>query len=340
MGASLELLQLALEQANDSIAVVKLTGDPETPITFVYANPSFCRVTGFTREELLHPDKPLHRVQEDRNLFEAMLRDIRAGKEVVFEAELLRKDGSKHWTDVRCSPLACGNEIYYVTVCRDATDRRAAEAKRELLSRAIEATSDYVAIYDSTPPSQGGPYIIYANGSFCHALGYSPGEIAGMSYQQLLAPCNDNRVLRSIADSVEQQRITEKEIRVLRRDGTDFWIEFSAEPVKSHSEIPQHWIVVGRDISARRKTVEERAVITRVVDALPSPIHVYAIENECPLLVFNNDSSLTRNFSIDERSLQEARISGEAAETEDGVWIIPLRDRTGAIDILVVSARG
>jgi len=127
-----ELLEFAIEQVNDGIAIMRFTEDVDVPIRIVYANETIERLSGYSREELLDPSNPFLQVQpQNRALYEAHLVNIRAGQPVRFEVELGGKDRST-WMDIRWSPLrySARGVTHYVAVLRDITERRRVQADR------------------------------------------------------------------------------------------------------------------------------------------------------------------------------------------------------------------
>jgi PAS domain S-box-containing protein len=316
-----DLLEFAIEQANDGIAIMEFTSDSDVPMRIVYANETLERFTGFTREELLRPSNPLLKTQpQNRARYDELLRQVRAGKSVRFEIELTGKDRGT-WCEIRWSPLRYkGGEVtHYVAVLRDITEQRRAQAEREVLYRAIEASSDFVAMCGAGKPSEGGPHITYANGAFRHAMGYAADEIIGMSYRRLLAPDNAWRVMQQIEQMFEVSRPIEKEVRLIRRDGSIFWAEVTAYPVRGEG-MNAHWFVLARDISSRKETLRNIALVARALDALPFPIKIYHVEGTQHVAIF-------RNNAADENP--------SAGNENDGASTIALHDIHGVVDALV-----
>lgn len=152
----LDLLEFAVEQANDGIAIMRFTGDGLVPIRIVYANMKIELLSGFSRDELLDPTNPFLRAQpQNRGRYEALLQRVRAGKSVRFEIALGGKNRST-WTEIRWSPLRYdGGEItHYVAVLRE----HPAELAREGLC--VLETSE----------NNGQHRVVYVNDTMCEML--------------------------------------------------------------------------------------------------------------------------------------------------------------------------
>lgn len=329
----IELLEHAVEYANDGIAIMDITGDPIVPVRIVYANPTIERFTGYTNAELLDPSNPLLIVQtENRPMFERLFGEILAGRPVRFDLKLGGKNRST-WVEASWSPLrgADGSITHYVAVLRDLSKWRVANADRNTLYRAIEEIADFVVLCDSTLPSQGGPFVTFANVSFRHALDYNGCRLAGQSFTQLLSPENDALALDHVTRMFESSHLIEKELLIARSDETSFWVELSAHPIDIE-DASAHWFVVARDISARKLSLEQSSLQARGADALPWTVEVKTLDQARATLVDEGNAE-NGGLSAPADILQRA-IAGERAETET-VRLIPLTNHLGEVDAIV-----
>ena len=204
-----------------------------------------------------------------------------------------------------------------------------------LLSRIVDEASDFVLITDFTPPSQGGPFIEYANESLLHAVGYTLAELEGLPYATVIADENDPIVLQTIADNIEAQRVNEKEILLRRKDGSSFWVEFAGKPLDDESTQQRHWVTVGRDITLRKQAVEQMATLMTAMDGVSGHLEIYALENGQYNAIFRNadaDSDISELVEtlLNEPVVREAtalrkRLSqGESVTlTSDGLQLRP-----------------
>lgn len=204
-----------------------------------------------------------------------------------------------------------------------------------LLSRVVDEASDLVLITDFTPPSQGGPFIEYANESLLRATGFTMDELSGRSYHSIISNDNDRVVMETIAHNLEAAQVNEKEILLCRKDGSSFWVEFTGKPLHDEATGSRHWVSVGRDISLRRQTVEQMAALMSALDAVSGHLEIYTLDGGEYTAVFRNrdaDSDISQLVEtlLNEPILREAtalrtRLSaGESVTvTGDGLQIRP-----------------
>jgi len=328
----MELLERAVAQANDGIAVMAITGDPAVPVRIVYANAMIEKFTGYTNVELLDPSNPLLIVQsENRPMFEKLFGEVRHGRSVRFDLKLGGKDRST-WVEANWSPLPSddGTITHYVAVLRDLSEWRVANAERDTLYRAIEETADFIVLCDATPPSRGGPIITFANASFRHALDFNGRRIAGTPFSRLLSPENAALALDHVAHMFESSGLIEKELKIVRSDGSTFWVELSAHPIET-DDASAHWFVVARDISAQRLSIERHSLLSRTIDALPCPVEVKSVAEA----VASGDESRPETGGLWASADTVCRAAAGERVESGGVTLIPLKTHLGEVDAIV-----
>lgn len=102
---------------------------------YLDANPSMCRMLGFTQEQLLGLQAADIVMPEEVPHIAPALEVIRQQFEYQREWQFLRKDGSQFAAEVVATTMPDGNIL---AVVRDVTERKAAEAKIRLLNSELE----------------------------------------------------------------------------------------------------------------------------------------------------------------------------------------------------------
>ncbi len=100
------LLEAALDQAELPVAVTAAGADP----AYVYANPAFLRMSGYSEDELLgKTPKLLYGPKTRRELIERLGECQQTGRSFVGETIHHRKDGSSFLMEVRVDPVRDGD---------------------------------------------------------------------------------------------------------------------------------------------------------------------------------------------------------------------------------------
>lgn len=125
----LRLVQSAVEQVNEGVVITDAQITAPGP-KILYVNPAFTRMTGYTEDELVgRTPRLLQGPETDAAVMTRTRGALRRGEATEGEAVNYRRDGSTylaHWT---IHPLrdAAGNLTHWVSVQRDASERRADE---------------------------------------------------------------------------------------------------------------------------------------------------------------------------------------------------------------------
>ncbi len=137
--AAEEQYRQIFEATGDGLAI----NDPDTGV-LVEANPAYCRMNGYTRDEMIgmHPTRFIH--PEDHPLFTAYLRTALSGGVFQARARNVRKDGTVFDVEVRSSALMFRGKRHVLGVVRDISAE--AEAYRLLESRVEERTRELEAV--------------------------------------------------------------------------------------------------------------------------------------------------------------------------------------------------
>ena len=125
-------LATAVEQADEAVVITDPTG------TIVYVNPSFERVSGYTKWELVGANpRVLHSGQHDREFYADMWSTLTRGETWHGTFVNRRKDGTLFEEDAVLTPIrdANGTTTNYVGVKRDVTRERALERQLAEASR-------------------------------------------------------------------------------------------------------------------------------------------------------------------------------------------------------------
>ena len=130
---ALRLRDRAIEAASVGINIAEAMAKD---VPNIYVNPALCRLTGYTREELLgHNMRLLQGPDTDPIALVEISRALREGANCEVILKNYRKDGTSFWNDLFISPVRdeSGKLTHFVGIQTDVTERRRAEEERHQL---------------------------------------------------------------------------------------------------------------------------------------------------------------------------------------------------------------
>ncbi len=136
------------------------------------------------------------------------------------------------------------------------------QVKREhqlaLLGSVITNTTDAIVITDAFSSSGPGLNIIYVNEAFTKMTGYLPEDVIGKTPKILQGPLTDATQLKQLRNAINNLQPCEIEIINYKKSGDPFWVNLSIVPVANEKFVYTHWIAIQKDITEKRKQMEER----------------------------------------------------------------------------------
>lgn len=270
-----ELFAATVEREQDGVFIVEMNPKDLLRPRVVYANPAFFALTGFEPGDIAAGAYPrLLGPETNRALVVDCAQRVASGETVECEVRLYRKNRTPFWAAVRSHPLD-DPAHYCVLMMRDVTERRVADDHCRLLSQALHEASDLVLITDASASSLREPPIVYANQAFLDATGYALNEIVGNSNLSFYSDENDPVVLSAMQQNIELGLRNEKEALVRRKDGSTFWIEVVGKPFVDANQEHSYRIVIGRDISLRKRSMNELTLLLGAAECLLDRIILY-----------------------------------------------------------------
>jgi len=262
-------LQVFQERAQTELSNKELLAVLETHVLvsisdvqggIVYANDKFCKVSGYTLEELIGQD---HRVvnscHHDKDYIRNMWRTIANGQTWHGEFCNRRKDGELYWVDSTIAPLLDknGKPHQYISIRRDITEQKNNEAKLIALKLALDASSEMILITDAAG------YIQYANPALCLFTGWTADELLKQRPYILDSPNIDQKTLAQMQDRLKHGEAWAGRLLGRRRgmvpiriagqatppDMREYWAKINVTPILASDDSLSGYVQIQHDVS-------------------------------------------------------------------------------------------
>ncbi|MBN2385361.1 PAS domain S-box protein [bacterium] len=263
-----------------------------------------------TFEQLFQADPVYTRHKFIKNMNKA-----RKGKPVRFDWKYCTEQGQVYWFDTVVQYNQTNTDQGQFTILfRDKTRKlridQALRTSEERYRALFDRSLFYVYVHDFE-----GRFLD-VNDEALKALGYSRAELPGLSLETLIHPDDLFKAYQVSEQTLQHgKQLERQEYRIVRKDGTLFWIETDESLLYKDGE-PYAIQGLAHDITERRRTMEELKlrydfihlstqlsknfinlpicdIVKKIHEALPEIVN-FAQSDRCYVLEFSDDeSSLT-----------------------------------------------
>ena len=221
------------------------------------ANNGFCKISGYSREELIGQDhRILNSSVHPREFWVDVWRTIASGQTWRGEVCNRAKDGSLYWVDSTIVPCMGkdGKPEKYVSIRIDITPRKHAERVAEQATNRLDAQLAAIDRSQGRIEFDPGGKIIDVNNNFLETVGYTRDELVGQ-YHEVLVPEADRQ---SIEHSEFWNRLRQGEFQIgehrrVSKHGEDRWIQATYNPVLSDEGEIERVVKYAVDITSQKQ---------------------------------------------------------------------------------------
>ncbi len=278
---------------------------------FVYVNPFFEALSGYTMQELVgtpslnlvHPD--------DRDMVRKKVSRIlkKNSKANTYEYRFIKKNGEVMWVLERITSMEYMGQRAAMGSFMDINQRKVLEdalAKSEEWHRAIlDQMQD--ACYEV---DLQGNYI-FVNEAMCHDLQYSPGEILGHNTTMIVPEEDHTMALEKFLEVFQTGKPCIGLVhRVRRKDGVVGWTEQSVSLLRNRRGKPTGFLCVARNITQRKMLEDALAASEERYRTILEQMHdgcygldldgnyIFINEGVCRDLGYTRDELIGKNASV------------------------------------------
>jgi PAS domain S-box-containing protein len=157
-----------------------------------------------------------------------------------------------------------GKAIRMVGAMQDITQRKKEEQQLKLLESVITNTNDSILITEAEPFDEPGPRILYVNEAFTKLTGYTAEEVIGKTPRILQGPKTDSATLEKLKTCLKNWEACETTLVNYKKNGEEFWINFSITPVADEKGWFTHWIAIERDITESKNEEIQKILLADI----------------------------------------------------------------------------
>ncbi len=149
---------------------------------------------------------------------------------------------------------------------------QALNAELRLTAAAVARLNDMVIISKVMPGDVANQQIIFVNEAFERRTGYTRPDVLGRGWHLLLGADTEAAEIARIGEAVARMEAVSAELLYYTKDHDPYWIEMEMVPFNDEHGTNTHWVMVGRDITERKKSEKHihRLAFFDVLTGLPN----------------------------------------------------------------------
>jgi PAS domain S-box-containing protein len=303
------LLATSLEYVADAIEIT------DSKAKYLYVNPAFEKITGFTQQEVLGqtPAALLRSGKHSAEFYQEAFESVSSGQIWNGLQVSKRKDGTLYDQEVTLSPIlnAAGLLTHIVAVKRDITQRLQAEGRLREAERRWRTLLENMQLVVVGLDSLGR--VEYVNPFFLELSGYTEAEVLGKDWFENFLPQYQKKQVRKCFQEILMQEFhIHHENSILTKSGEERAIAWNNALLRN----PQGEIVgtmsIGEDIT-------ERQVMERIKDEF---ISVVSHELRTPIASIHGGLNLLSSGLIAPQSDKGRRVIEIASENADRLVLL------------------
>jgi PAS domain S-box-containing protein len=156
-----------------------------------------------------------------------------------------------------------GKPIRMIGAMQDVTKQKEEEQRLKLLETVITQTKDSVIITEAEKSSNSIPKIVFVNPAFTQMTGYKANDVVGKSPSIFMGKKSVANEITKLSEALKNKKEFKFETLNNRKNGEEYWVNFSMIPITNKEGEHSHWISIQRDITEEKKQEKEKEQLIR-----------------------------------------------------------------------------
>ncbi|WP_044404157.1 PAS domain S-box protein [Lacinutrix sp. Hel_I_90] len=249
-----------VQEGSDLIAILDVEGN------YLYVSPTSTAVLGIEPEEFTGRNalEFVHPEDVERTL--GSLKKIATEDRVIVEPFRFQNNKKEwRWIETVLTNMLDNSAVKGIVAnSRDITPKIEENHKLKLLESVITHTNDAILITEAEPLDKPGPKIIYVNEAFTKMTGYTSEEVMGKSPRILQGPKSDSEALAKLGVALRNWEPHEITTINYKKNGEEFWVNFTVTPVTKEKGSFTHWIAIERDVTNQKNKELEKELLNKI----------------------------------------------------------------------------
>ncbi|NBL64148.1 PAS domain S-box protein [Flavobacterium sp. NST-5] len=156
-----------------------------------------------------------------------------------------------------------GKPFRMIGSMQDVTRQKEEEQRLRLMETAITQSKDAVVITNTDISQNPIPNILFVNEAFEKMSGYKSSELIGKSPMMFKGVNSDVSEFKKLSKAIKNEHATQIETISYRKNGEEYWVNFSMIPIWDKEGRLSHWISIQRDVTEQKKQEKEKEQLIR-----------------------------------------------------------------------------
>jgi len=217
-------LELTLKKAPEAVCWLTREGG------FSYVNDEFCKVTGYSRDELLVMSVNDIYVESAQNLFTDSWDVVKQRKRLQYESQFKTQQGKIIDVEVVAAYASDNNQEIKISYLRDMTDRNRLMNELEALNHGLAKSQELIDRHIPIATSDLDGHITDCNLAYSRLTGFDREELLGHSFGEYGHADTPSKLHKELWATILNNRTWEGELKNVRKDGSEYWVRTIINP--------------------------------------------------------------------------------------------------------------